>query len=92
MSKLVLEQTLIEVVTLQAELGGMREFFEELLGDEARFALLLQEAEDLVDLIRNDISILVLLVFGGYFSLSLSLRIVFTILLYYHLLSFSFHL
>lgn len=34
MSKLVLEQTLIEVVTLQAELGRMRELVEELLGDE----------------------------------------------------------
>lgn len=91
MSKLVFEQTLIEIISLEVELGWMRKFFEELLSDNTWFALLLEEAEDLVDFVRNDISILVLLILGGSLSLSLSLRVVFTIFLHHHL-PFSFHL
>lgn len=35
MSELVLEQTLIEVVSLETVFSGMRELLEELLGDDA---------------------------------------------------------
>jgi hypothetical protein len=46
----------------------------------------------LVDLIRDDVPILVLLVFGGGLSLSLCLRVVFPIFFHLHFLGFSLEL
>lgn len=92
MSKLVLEQTLIEVVPFEAEFRGVGKLLEKFLGNHTWLALLLQEAEDLVDLVRDDVPILVLLVFIGCLSLSLGLRVVFPIFFHLHFLSFSLYL
>jgi hypothetical protein len=89
MSKLVLEQTLIEVEPFEGVLGGVGELFKELLGNHARFSLLLKEAEDLVDFIGNDVSILVFLVFGGNFSSPFCLRVVFPVFIHLYFLAFS---
>jgi hypothetical protein len=88
-SELVLEQALVEVVTLDAEFRWMGEFLEEFFYDWARLALLLKKAEDLINLVGDDISILVFLVFVGSPSLSLGLRVVFPVLinLYFFILS-----
>jgi hypothetical protein len=58
----------------------VRILLKEFIDDVSRLILLLYEAEDLIDLIRDDISVLVLLIFLGSLFLSV-LRIVFLVLL-----------
>lgn len=61
-SQATLQQRLVEVEPPRREPLPSRELLEQFLHDVPRLVLLLDEAEDLVDLVRDDVSVLVLLV------------------------------
>jgi hypothetical protein len=59
---------------------GVIELLQQLLNQMSGLVPLLEEAEDLVDLVGDDVSILVFLVFAGGLSLPARLGIVFPVL------------
>lgn len=81
MSQPILQQRLIQVKPLSRKLFRMRVFPKEFIEYMSRLVPLLNKTENLVDLIRNDIPVFILLVFLWSFLLPV-LRIVLPILLW----------
>ena len=81
MSKLVLEQTLVEVVSFWGEFSRVGVFLEEFLDQSSGFVSFLEEAEDLIDFVGHDVSVLIFLIFLAHFFLAVSLRVVFLVLI-----------
>ena len=63
MTQSIFQETLVEIEPLQSVIFGVRVFFEEFLGYQSAFVLFLNKTENLVNLVRNDVSILIDLIF-----------------------------
>lgn len=72
--KPVFEKGLVEVEPLECVLLRVWVFLEEFVDKMPRLVLFLDEAEYLVDLVGNNVSILIHLILQGIFSISLKLR------------------
>jgi len=70
MSQSILQQRLIKIKPFRCKLWRVMVFFKQFIDDMSWFVLLLDEAKDLIYFVRDDVSILVLLIFLRSFLLS----------------------